>query len=162
MRTAAADIAAAAARATMGTLATSEAEPPVDDPTPSDDGATAGAKPARRASKSRSERAGVAFPVARFEAYLRERVGKRRCGGAAAAVALAAVAEHVGRELLVAAKRRPASDGRKRIAADDVTRAASADAELARLFASAPLYMADCVPRVSREIAQATQRPQPA
>ena len=141
----------------MGTLATSAAETAVEEP-PSDDGAPTGAKPKRRAGKSRSERAGLTFPVARFEAYLRERVQKRRSGGTSAAIALAAVTEHVGRELLVAAKRRLASDGRKRIASDDVTRAASADAELAQFFACAPLYMADCAPRVGREIAQATQR----
>ena len=106
-------------------------------------------KSAKAPSKSRSEKAGLSFPVSKLNRHLRESRRSKRVG-AGSPVYLAAVLEYAAAEILELA----GSDlgKRKRISPQDVMRAVRNDEELNQLLGGCAVFTTDKVKNVTQAV----------
>lgn len=114
-----------------------------------------GAGKPKKKSVSRSEKAGLQFPVSKFNRHLRESKRTKRVG-AGAPVYMAAVLEYVAAEVLELSGN--ALGKRKRIGPQDIMNAVRKDDELNRLMNGFQVFVGDRVKGVSDAV---TYKPPP-
>ena len=108
-------------------------------------------------SVSKSAKAGLTFPIARVNRYMRQKGGARRVGGSAP-VFLTAILEYVTSELMDVAGQRTSKANRKTISDQDVSAAVRNDPDLSKLFAGHAIFMGDKVGKINEAI---TYKPAP-
>lgn len=105
----------------------------------------------KKKSVSKSERAGLTFPVARLNKHLKTKSKMKRVGSSAP-VYLTALVEYVAAELLDAAGNKTKDAGRKTVSIDDLCKGLRTDKDLSRLFASNSIFMGEKLTKVSDAI----------
>jgi len=108
------------------------------------------AKAPKKKSVSRAEKAGLLFPVSKFNRHMREARKSKRVA-AASPVYLAAVLEYATTEILEMAEKELGKK-KKRITPLELSRAIRKDDELAALFGGAAVFATDRVKNVSNAI----------
>ena len=106
---------------------------------------------AKRKSVSKSEKAGLSFPVARVNKYLKKNSGLKRVGGSAPVYATAIV-EYVVSELLDVAGNVTSAAGRKTVSPEDLMKGLRGDKELAKLFAGHSIFVGEKLGKISDAI----------
>lgn len=107
-------------------------------------------KAARKKSVSRADKAGIVFPVSRFNRHLRDSRKSKRVG-AGAPVYLAAVLEYATNEILEMSEKQLGKK-RKRISPMEIMRAIRADQELNTLLGGGAVFAGDRVKNVSQAL----------
>lgn len=107
-----------------------------------------GANTKKKKSISKSQKAGLLMPVARFNKYMKKNSGLKRVG-ASAPVFAAAVIEYVASELVDVAGNVTSDAGRKTISPDDLMKAVRKDRELSRLFAGNSVALCEKLGKVT-------------
>ncbi|XP_063713485.1 core histone macro-H2A.1-like [Symsagittifera roscoffensis] len=102
---------------------------------------------------SRSQRAGVLFPVSRFRRYLKDLLKKFRIG-VGASVYLAAVIEYLTAEVLELAGNASRDNKRKRVIPRHILLAIANDEELHELLKHVTIPQAGVLPRIHPELLQ--------
>lgn len=98
---------------------------------------------------SRSQKAGLIFPISRLNRHLRD-AGRTKRIGAGAPVYLAAVLEYVANEIVEAAGNDLGK--RKRITPSDLLTGIRSDEELNKLIAGAAVYSTDRIKGVASSV----------
>ena len=111
--------------------------------------------PMQKKKRSKSERAGILFPVSKIGRSLKKD-GRVKRVGAASSVCLATVLEYVTAELLDLATRKCKKGGRKRVAPQDIVSAIRSDPELHRLLSGHVLAAGETVKKVASQLALTT------
>ena len=106
-------------------------------------------KPVKK-SKSRSEKAGLLFPVSKFNRHLRDSRKTKRVG-AGAPIYLAAVLEYATTEILELAEKQLGKK-KKRITPLEIMKAVRKDEELNALLGGVAFFTSDRVKNVSQAI----------
>ena len=114
-------------------------------------------KPAKKKSTSRAEKAGLLFPVSKFNRHMRDSRKSKRVA-AAAPVYMAAVLEYATTEILELAEKELGKK-KKRITPLELTRAIRKDDELAALLGGAAVFATDRVKNVSQAIKYVPKAP---
>ena len=102
-------------------------------------------------SVSRSQRAGLQFPVGRISRYLREGNYSRRVSGSSP-VYLAAVLEYITAEVLELAGNAAKDNKRSRITPRHIQLAVRSDDELNRFFANAIIASGGVLPNIHQSL----------
>ena len=110
-----------------------------------------GSKKGGKKSSSKSQKAGLTFPVARINRFMKGNSGTKRIGGSAP-VYMTAVIEYVTAELMELAGNNTKKAGRKTVAPDDLTTALRGDADLAKVFAGHGIFVGDRINKISETI----------
>jgi|EP00966_Prymnesium_polylepis_P168686 histone H2A len=99
---------------------------------------------------SKSQKAGLTFPISRLNHVLKRKSGMKRVG-ASAPVFLTAVAEYVVAEIIniAGAHTKAAKPVRKRITPEDVSLAIRGDEDLSKLCASVVVYSGDKINNIA-------------
>jgi len=105
---------------------------------------------AKKKSVSRAAKAGLQFPVSKFNRHLRES-GRTKRVGAGAPVYLAAVLEYAVAEIIELAGKELGSK-RKRITPQDIAKCIRADDELHRLLGGCSIFVGDRVQNVTKAV----------
>lgn len=113
------------------------------------------AKKGKKPSMSRAQKAGLQFPVSKFNRHLRESRKSKRVG-AGAPVYLAAVLEYAAAEILETALNDLGK--RKRITPQDVMKAVRGDDELNQLMGGCAVFVSDRVKDITKAV---TWKPTP-
>jgi histone H2A len=106
----------------------------------------------KKASVSKSQKAGLTFPIARVNRHLKNNSGMKRVGGTSP-VYMTAVIEYVVAEVLETAGNVTKEGKRKTMTPDDVARAVRLDGDLARMFAGHKMFIGDKLNKISDSIA---------
>jgi len=102
-------------------------------------------------SVSKSQKAGLTFPVSRFNRYLKTKSGVKRIGGSAP-VYLAAVVEYITSEIMEVSGNSTKQTNRKTINPEDLSSAIRGDPDLQKLFSGHSLCVGDKIVKVSESI----------
>ena len=105
----------------------------------------------KKKSKSRAEKAGIVFPVSKFNRHLRES-GRTKRVGAGAPVYLAAVLEYAAAEILELSGQVLDGSKRKRITPQDVMKSIRNDEELNQLLGGCSVFVGDRVKDVNKAV----------
>ena len=100
---------------------------------------------------SKSQKAGLTFPVSRFNRYLKTTSGIKRVGGGAP-VYLAAVLEYIAAELMEVAGNSTKKSKRKTISPDDISCSIRQDTDLNKLFSGHRVCVGDKLANVTAAI----------
>lgn len=106
----------------------------------------------KKVSVTKSKKAGLVYPVARFNKMAKRESGLKRVGGSAP-VYLAAVAEYVGAEILTMAGELTKKQGRKRITAEDLLLAVRGDPDVRKLCAGLSVSAGEHMKQVGKQVA---------
>lgn len=118
------------------------------------------AKPEKKKSKSRSEKAGLLFPVSKFNRHLRDSRKTKRVGSGAP-VYMAAVLEYATNEILELAEKQLGKK-KKRITPVEIMKAIRKDEELNALLGGVATFTTDRVKNVSHAITYVPKKPKAA
>lgn len=105
----------------------------------------------KKKSVSKSEKAGLSFPVARVNKYLKKNSGLKRVGSSAPVFATAIV-EYIVSELLDVAGNITSTAGRKTVSPEDLLKGIRGDKELGKLFAGNSIFIGDKIGNISDAI----------
>ncbi|XP_060089807.1 histone H2A-beta, sperm-like [Heteronotia binoei] len=108
---------------------------------------TIAAKPALPSQKTRSDRAGIQFPVGRVHRFLRRGQYAERIG-VGAAVYLSAVLEYLTAEILELAGNAASENKKQRIGPRHLQLAVRTDEELSRLFSGVTIAEGGVLPNI--------------
>lgn len=111
----------------------------------------AGKKGEKKRTQSKSAKAGLTFPVARINRYMKNNSGMKRIGGSAP-VYMTAVVEYIAAEIMDLAGNATKEGGRKTVSPDDLTVAVRGDHELAKMFAGNGIFLGDKIKNISEAI----------
>lgn len=111
----------------------------------------AGNKTGGKKSVSKSQKAGLTFPVARINRFMKGNSGMKRIGGSAP-VYMTAVLEYVTAEIMELAGIGTKKAGRKTVTPDDLTAALRGDVDLAKVFAGHGIFVGDKINKISETI----------
>jgi len=114
-------------------------------------GIMTGSKKKGKNSASKSQKAGLTFPVARINRFMKGNSGMKRIGGSAP-VYMTAVLEYVTAEIMELAGNGTKKAGRKTVTPGDLTTALRGDPDLARVFASHAIFVGDKIDKISETI----------
>jgi histone H2A len=114
-------------------------------------GIMAGSKTGDKKSVSKSQKAGLTFPVARINRFMKGNSGMKRIGGSAP-VYMTAVLEYVTAEIMELAGNGTKKAGRKTVTPDDLTSALRGDVDLAKVFAGHGIFVGDKINKISETI----------
>ena len=110
-----------------------------------------GSKPDKKKSVSKSQKAGLTFPVARFNRYLKNKSGmKRICGSAP--IFLAGVVEYIAAEIMEVTGNGTKKANRKTISPEDLSAAVRGDDDLHKLFSGHAICVGDKLAKVTESI----------
>ena len=109
------------------------------------------AAPQKKASVSKSQKAGLTFPIARINRHLKSQSGMKRIGGTSP-VYMTAVVEYVVAEIMEIAGNIVKEAKRKTMTPDDIARAVRLDGDLAKMFAGHKLFTGDKLNKVCETI----------
>ena len=113
----------------------------------------------RKKSVSRAEKAGIVFPVSRFNRHLRDSRKSKRVG-AGAPVYLAAILEYAANEILEMSEKQLGKK-KKRISPMEIMRAIRSDQELNALLGGGAFFAGDRVKNVSAALKYTPPPPKP-
>ena len=102
----------------------------------------AGSNKSGKKSVSKSQRAGLTFPVARINRFMKNNSGTKRIGGSAP-VYMTAVVEFITADLMDLAGNCANEAGRKTVTPADLTTALRGDVDLAKVFAGHGIFVSD-------------------
>lgn len=117
--------------------------------------------PENKKSRSKSQKAGLIFPVARVNKYMKTHSGLKRVGGSSP-ICMTAVIEYIAAEIVEAAGNKTKSASRKTINQEDMLSAVRLDPDLAKLFAGTSVCVGDKLTKVSESIKYAPGKPKKA
>ena len=112
----------------------------------------------KKKSMSKSQKAGLTFPVARVNKYMKGNSGLKRVGGTSA-IYMTAVIEYVAAEILELAGNKTKAASRKTINHEDLLAAIRLDSDLAKLLAGTSVCVGDKLSRVSETIKYVPDKP---
>ena len=102
-------------------------------------------------SVSKSTKAGLTFPVARINRFMKLNSPMKRIGGSAP-VYMTAIVEYVTAELMELAGNNTKKAGRKTATPDDLTAALRGDPDLAKVFAGHGIFIGNKINNISETI----------
>ena len=105
---------------------------------------------AKKKAVSRSVKAGLQFPISKFNRHLREN-GRTKRVGAGAPVYMAAVLEYAAAEIIELAAKE-LGQKRKRITPQDIAKCIRSDDELHRLLGGTSIFVGDRVKDVTKAV----------
>ena len=105
----------------------------------------------KKKSVSKSQKAGLTFPVARFNRYLKNKSGMKRIGGSAP-IYLAAVVEYIAAEIMEVTGNGTKKSNRKTISPEELSAAIRGDSDLNKLFSGHNICVGDKVAKVTESI----------
>lgn len=105
----------------------------------------------KKKSMSKSQKAGLTFPVARVNKYMKGNSGLKRVGGSSP-IYMTAVIEYVAAEILELAGNKTKAASRKTINHEDLLAAIRLDSDLAKLLAGTSVCVGDKLAKVSETI----------
>jgi len=105
----------------------------------------------KKKTKSKSEKAGLTFPISRINRYVKTKSGIKRVGGSAP-IYLTAVVEYIVAEVMELAGQVTADASRKTISPEDLIKALRGDKELAKLFSGHAVFLGDKMTKVTETI----------
>lgn len=111
-----------------------------------------GKKGDKKPTQSKSAKAGLTFPVARINRYMKINSDMKRIGGSAP-VYMTAVVEYITAEVLELAGNATKKVGRKTVTPDDLTVAVRGDIDLAKMFSGNGVFVGDKIKNISKAIA---------
>lgn len=114
-------------------------------------GSVKGSDAQGKKSVSKSQRAGLTFPVARINRFMKCNSGMKRIGGSAP-VYMTAVIEYMTAEIMQLAGNAALGQGRKTVTPDDLTGALRSDADFAKAFAGHGIFVGDKLDKISETI----------
>jgi histone H2A len=114
-------------------------------------GTVAGSDMVDKKSVTKSQKAGLIFPVARINRFMKRNSGTKRMGGSAP-VYMTAVLEYVTAEIMELAGNGTKKAGRKTVTPDDLTSALRGDIDLAKVFAGYGIFVGEKLNKISETI----------
>ena len=96
----------------------------------------------KRKSVSKSQKAGLDFPIARVNRYIKKNSGIKRVGASAPVFATATI-EYIVSELLDVVGNVTNQSGRKTLSPEDIAAGVRADKELSKLFSGHSIFVGD-------------------
>tara|TARA_B100001057_G_scaffold498043_1_gene603904 strand:- start:2190 stop:2561 length:372 start_codon:yes stop_codon:yes gene_type:complete len=105
----------------------------------------------KKKSMSKSQKAGLTFPVSRVNKYMKGNSGLKRVGGSSP-IYMTAVIEYVAAEILELAGNKTKAASRKTINHEDLLAAIRLDSDLAKLLAGTSVCVGDKLTKVSETI----------
>ena len=109
---------------------------------------------AKKASKA--AKAGLTFPIARVNRYLKKNTQLKRVGGSAA-VFMTAVVEYIASEILQVAGSGTLKAQRKTVSPQDLVSATRSDKELSRVFRGHSIFLGDKIANIETAIRPAAK-----
>jgi histone H2A len=105
----------------------------------------------KKKSTSKSQKAGLTFPVARVNKYMKTHSGLKRVGGSSP-IYMTAVIEYVAAEIIELAGNKTKAASRKTINHEDLLAAIRLDSDLAKFLAGTSVCVGDKLAKVSETI----------
>lgn len=101
---------------------------------------------------TKSQKAGLVFPVARFNRLAKSEAGTKRVGGSAP-IYLTAVTEYIVEEIIELAGECTKKANRKRITPEDISNVLRSDSELSKLYRGLQMTTGDKLTNTSKALA---------